>query len=346
MNLKHLIKETRYYRKLEGNVRRMGTKFILAKTPLKKWVNSPSYNSIYGKKIRNNSKKVFPHFIQIENTNLCNAKCIMCPHVSMKRKKKVMNQKDFEKMIKNIMKDYPLIKRITITGFGEPLLDKGIIDKIKFINENYPKIEIDIYTNASMLDERLAEELLKTKIHKINFSINGTEKTYKKMMGLNYNRTVKNILYFLKKKKELSKKWPLINISLVIVKENEKEIKDFQKFWLDKGDSVMVYLPSDWTGEHKINYSSGNPFKNKRWACAVLWKCISVDVNGDLIMCCRDFESKEKFGNLLKQGAKEVFEGNKLRNIRKKQLKEDFSIPICNKCDNSFDSSLDWWKID
>ena len=144
----------------------------------------------------------------------------------------------------------------------------------------------------------------------------------------------------------MKQKWPLINISLMIVKENEKELKRFQEFWLDKVDSVMIYLPSDWAGEHEINYSTGNPFKNKRWACAILWKCVTVDVNGDLIMCCRDYESKVKFGNLLKQNAKEVFEGKKMNEIRKKQLKEDFSVPICNKCDNSFDSSLDWWKID
>jgi len=345
MNLKYLIKEAKYYKKLDGSIKRIGTKFILAKTPVKKLVNNLSYNLIYKKKIKRNSKKIVPPFIQIENTNLCNAKCIMCPHIFMKRKKKTMNQKDFEKIVNNILEDYPSIKRITITGFGEPLLDKEIVNKIRFINKNYTKIEIDIYTNASMLDEKLSKELLKTKLHKINFSINGTERTYKKMMGLDYNKTVKNITYFLKRKKELNKKWPLVNISLMIVKENEKEIEEFQKYWLDKVDSVMIYLPSDWAGKQKINYSINNPFKKKRWACAVLWRCITVDVNGNLIMCCRDYESKIKFGNLLKQKAKEIFEGEKINKIRKKQLKEDFSMPICNRCDNSFDSSLDWWNV-
>lgn len=346
MNVKHLIKETRYYHKLEGGIKRIFTKFILAKTPLRKGVNSQIYNSIYRKKIKDNSKKIAPTLVQIENTNLCNAKCIMCPHISMKRKKKVMEQNDFEKIIKNVMRDYPSIKRITITGFGEPLLDKEIIDKIKFINNNFPKIEIDIYTNSSMLDKQLSDKLLKTKLHKINFSINGTERTYKKMMGLDYNKTVKNVLYFLKKRKESYKKRPLVNISLMIVKENERDVKKFQEFWLTKADSVMVYIPSNWAGERKINYVSPIPFKKKRWACAVLWKCITIDAEGEVIMCCRDYESKIKFGNLLKQNAKEVFEGEKMNEIRKKQLKEDFSMPICNKCDNSFDSSLDWWKID
>jgi radical SAM protein with 4Fe4S-binding SPASM domain len=242
------------------------------------------------------------------------------------------------------MKNYPNIKTLTITGFGEPLIDKEIVKKIEFVNSNYPKLKIDIYSNASLLTEELTEKLLKTDLHKINFSINGTQDVYKKIMSLDYENTVKNIVYFLEKRKELKKKFPLVNISLMIIKENEKEVKDFQKFWLDKVDSVMIYFPSDWAGKQDINYVSGNPFKAKRWPCRVLWEYITVDVDGNLIMCCRDYESSVKFGNLLKQDAKEVFEGKKLTEIRNNHLKENFSMPICSKCDNSFDSSLNWWR--
>jgi hypothetical protein len=30
--------------------------------------------------------------------------------------------------------------------------------------------------------------------------------------------------------------------------------------------------------------------------------------------------------------------------IREMHLKDNFSMPLCDKCDNSFDSSLDWWN--
>lgn len=344
MKLKHLAKEIKYYNNLEGSVKRMTTKFVLAKTPLRKWVNTKSYSKVYGNMIKKKSSRINPIYIQIENTNLCNAKCIMCPHTTMKRKKKTMNQKDFEKIVNNIMKNYSSIKTLTITGFGEPLMDKEIIEKIKFINNSYPNLDIDIYTNASMLDKEMAEKLLQTKLHKINFSVNGTENTYKTMMGLDYEKTVSNILYFLEKRKEMKKKFPLINISLMIVKENEENIETFQRYWMDKVDSVMIYLPSNWAGTHNINYASSNPFKDKRWTCRVLWDYLTVDVDGNLIMCCRDYESKVKFGNLLKQDAKEIFEGKILKEIREKQINNDFSMPICSNCDNSFDSSLNWWR--
>jgi len=341
--IKLLINEVKYYRKLEGNIKRIGTKFLLAKTFLKKWINSPSYNSIYNKKIKKYTKKIKPFFLQVENTNLCNARCIMCPHAFMKRKKETMNQTDFEKIIRNVLKDYPHIKTLTITGIGEPMIDKGIINKIKFINENYPNLQVDVYTNASLLNKKLTEDLLRTKIHKINFSINGTEKTYKEIMQLDYDTTKENMLYFIKRKKELRKKYPLINVSLMIMKENQKEVESVQNLWLDKVDSVMVYGPSNWGGKHDIN-AIKTDFKIKRWPCTDLWRYITVNVAGDMVMCRRDYEAKVKLGNLLKQGAKEVFEGDKINKLRKRHLKGDFSMPLCEKCDIVFDSSLNWWS--
>ena len=329
---------------MDGSLKRIGTKFIFAKTPLKKWVNTSIYNKIYSKIIENKSKEIKPIFLQIENTNVCNANCIMCPHTSMKRGKKIMSQKDFEKIVDNVLKEYSSIKTLIITGFGEPFMDKEIIDKIKFVNEKYPLLQIDIYTNANLLYQTFTNELLATKLHKINFSINGTEKTYKETMGIDYEKTKGNVLNFLDKKKELKKEFPLVNISLMIMKENEDEIKKFQNFWGNKADSVMVYPPSNWAGKQKINFATLNPFKQKRWPCPALWQFITVDVDGNIIMCCRDYESVVKFGNLLDQEINEIFEGEKFNDLRKKQLNENFSTPICKDCDNCFDSSLNWWN--
>ena len=68
----------------------------------------------------------------------------------------------------------------------------------------------------------------------------------------------------------------------------------------------------------------------------------TLDVDGNVIMCCRDYESKAKFGNVFKQDIKKIRNSKKYQDLLKKQLKYNFSTPICNTCDNSFDSSLDW----
>lgn len=339
MDLAYAIKEARYYKKLNG-LNRAFRKFLLTQTPVSKLVNTPIYNKIYSKKIKE-KVNMNPEFIQIENTNLCNAKCVMCPHTIMKRKGKIMNLKDFKKIIDNIMKSYS-IKRITITGFGEPFIDKEIIEKIKFLDKTYPKTKVDVYTNASLLDKKTVDELLKTNISRVTFSINGTERNYRKIMGLNYEDTKKNVLYFLEQKRKL--RHPVLtNISLMILKENEEDVKNFISFWKDKADSVRVYPPSDWAGSLKnIDMITKNPFKCKRWPCSALWFFITVDVDGNVIMCCRDYESIIKFGNLLKQDIKEIRSSEKFKDLMQKHLEFNFSSPICKTCDSSFDSSLDW----
>ena len=337
MNLKYLRKEAKYYKKVDGSLKRIVTKFLLAKTPLRRLVNSKLYNKIYKKKIKRGINKR-PYILSIENTNICNAKCIMCPHVKMKRKQRVMNQKDFEKIVNNVMA-HEKPKFITITGFGEPLADKHLDGKIKWLNNKYPDLKIIIFTNASLLDKKLTEKLLKLKIFKLNFSINGTRKNYNRIMGLDYEDTMKKINYFLKRKKELKNKI-LMNASLMILDDNKKDIKQFIDYWMEKMDSVMAYLPSDWAGEVEMVVKT--PFKNKRWPCMTLWKFVTVDVDGNAIMCCRDYESKFKLGNLIKEDYNKI--KDKINIIKKQHLKMNFSRPICKSCDNSFDSSLDWWE--
>ena len=316
MNLKYLIKEARYYKCVDGSLSRIFKKFLFAKTPLKKVVNTPLYNKIYSRRIKIKSKQIKPYILSIENTNICNARCIMCPHTKMKRKQKVMNEKSFEKIIDKILKYEENIKFVTITGFGEPLIDREIDKKIKFLNRNYSKKRVVIFTNASLLTKELAEKLLNLDIFKINFSINGTKEKYKKIMGLDYKKTIDNIEYFLRRRRELGMQFPLVNISLMILDDNKAEINKFNDYWEDKVDSVMAYYPSDWAGGiNKLDTGIAKiPFKDKRWPCSTLWRFIAIDVSGNVVMCHRDYESRFKLGNVLKEPYQKIKEKiNKLK---------------------------------
>src|SRR5271165_5737017 len=64
-----------------------------------------------------------PTVMMIENTNLCNAECVMCPRELLSRKRGFMDFGLFEKIIREVSG----LKRKPVThlhGFGEPMLDK------------------------------------------------------------------------------------------------------------------------------------------------------------------------------------------------------------------------------
>jgi len=202
---------------------------------------------------------------------------------------------------------------------------------------------VEIYTNGSLLDKNLSEKLLRAKVDRITFSINGTEKNYRKIMGLDYSKTKENVMHFLKQNKKM--KHPVLcNISLMILKENEKDIKSFIEFWRKYADSVRVYLPSNWAGNLKsLDIINKMPFKNKRWTCPFLWNNVTVDAEGNVILCHRDCESKVVLGNLLKEDIKKIRNSENFKKIIEKHLNLDFSSPICSNCDNCADSSVEWW---
>ncbi|MFH1802101.1 MAG: radical SAM protein [archaeon] len=344
MGLRYYLKELRYYTLLEGSPKRVIYNFLFSKTPLSKLVNGRLYKFFYRRKVEKFTRTHSPRILQIENTNLCNARCIMCPHSTMKRGKRIMSLDNFKKIVDEVLTNYKEIKIVTITGFGEPTMDKTLVDKIKYINDEYPKVKIDIFTNGGLLSKELSDGLLKRNIRRINFSINAMENNYKKITGLDYKKVKGNFLYLMKRKKELNKKFPLVNCSLMVLKENEKDIDEFIKFWSSYGDSVMTYLPLDWAGDKKVDSARSHSF-NKRfgWPCLPLWKNITVDVEGDVIMCCQDYESKVKFGNVLKEPIKEIMNSEKFNKIRELHKKGIFSMPVCKTCDNWANSSLWWW---
>ena len=141
-------------------------------------VNSSIYDKLYQKKIKNTIKnREYPLGLDIGTTNLCNAACIMCPHTKLK-KMGTMDMKLYKKIIDNCEK--LKIMSLTLSFFGEPLLDKDLIQKIKYAKER--KMKVAFFSNASLLTEKWAKELIESGLDGITISFDGYSKaTYEKI---------------------------------------------------------------------------------------------------------------------------------------------------------------------
>src|SRR4249920_3317808 len=99
-----------------------------------------------------------PSVLMIENTNHCNAECVMCPRDTLSRKRGFMDFGLFEKIIREVT----AMKRKPVThlhGFGEPLLDKLLAERIRLaktlgIKRTY------IVTNASRLFPETSRKII------------------------------------------------------------------------------------------------------------------------------------------------------------------------------------------
>lgn len=144
----------------------------------------------YGDLIRKRAVlKCLPSKIQIESTDLCNAKCIMCSHAY-----EIGSGIDlFASGILDELREYfPYIKEVVLHGNGEPFIAKTIIDYLKVLGKY--NIKFIANTNLSVVSNELLEILDKNFIE-LNISCDGHNKELYETIraGLSFDAFVNNL---------------------------------------------------------------------------------------------------------------------------------------------------------
>lgn len=307
--------------------------------------NNFVYEHFYNKKINKTIdalKGKYPLGVDIGTTNLCNAACIMCPHSRLK-KMGTMEMGLYKKIIDNCAKLD--IKLITLSFFGEPYLDKKIIEKIKYAKEK--GLTVGFFSNASLITEELAKETIMSGLDSITISFDGaTKETYDKIRkNLDFDITKKNILNLIEWKALWGFDTPEVNLVLVELEENKKEIKQFYKEWKNKVDNINIINMRNWANDiQKEGTKESFHFnkKIKRKPCALLWQKMVVDWNGEVVLCCDDWNHSTILGNLNNQTIEEVWNSKKLNYIKEAHVKGEFhKIHLCANCNKK----TIWWLV-
>jgi hypothetical protein len=97
--------------------------------------------------------------LMIETSAYCNRRCVRCPVSIAPRGKDRMDEATFARILEELA-SLRYAGRIGLHFFNEPLLDEGIVDKIRRLREAAPRAYIEINTNGDFLSQRLAEQLV------------------------------------------------------------------------------------------------------------------------------------------------------------------------------------------
>jgi len=307
--------------------------------------------SIYQKIIKgkinktiSNLKKNKNYNIIIETTNFCNAQCVMCPHTIMKRSQKIMNETTFNKIINRIKQENIHPNAFILNGFGEPLVDPKIINRIKTIKTIFPQSKIKFYSNLNLANQKMIKNIISSGLDEINISFNGyNRQNYQKVMKISYPKTLKNLKFLIKTKQDTLS--PLkIRVSMTLVKYNEKSAQKFIQKWSHLVDSVSVNKVHDYnhsvkniTNKFKINFSK------PAFPCKYIWDTIPIDVDGNVTLCCLDYESQYQFGNVNSQPILKSFYSSKFNSIREKHLQfQPKNIKMCEHCYTPYKNGVEW----
>lgn len=291
-----------------------------------------------------NLKKNKNYNITIETTNFCNAQCSMCPHRKMKRHQTIMDKSTFETIISKIISEKIQPQVFILNGFGEPLTDPNIINRIKYIKKYFPNVPIKFYSNFYLATSKIIKQLISSGLDEINISLNGyNASNYKTTMGLKYSQTIKNLKTILSQRKQLNSNIK-IRISMTLISQNKKQVNEFIKKWQPLVDSVSVNKVHSYNQSVKLKKQKFKiNFKKNTFPCKNIWNSLVFDVEGNLVICCLDYESKYKFGNIRNKSILSSFYSTKFNKIRKLHFQSKIkNIPICQQCYTPYKNGVEW----
>ncbi len=280
----------------------------------KKWNEYP------GKRIVND----FPLHLDIESTNACNLRCIMCARNFMTEKIGYMEWTLFQKIIDEGAK-YRL-PSIKLNYRGEPLLHPQLPEMVAYAKRK-GILEVQFNTNGFPLSEKKIEELLNAGLDRIIFSFDGaTKETYEKIRtGSNYERVANNIETLVKMRNEKGLKRPLVRVQMVKMQENEHEVGDFLKMWIPLANRVAVSIKREPMGIQK---------EVEHFPCPQIWQRLMICWDGEVRMCCGDWQGEIILGDARESTIYELWHSEKLNQIRELHAQNRFNeIPACAHCE-------------
>ena len=275
----------------------------------------------------------FPQQIVVEVTAACDQKCIFCGRTYMERPKKTMRREIFYKIVEEVARENPFAE-LWPTFMGEAMLLRNrFFDLIRYAREAGCQ-KITLNSNGNHLDKRTIPQLLDCGVDRFIISCDAhTKETYERIrVGGLFERLYGGVNLLIDTMHRLGRSRPLIEMQFSVFNENEHEVEDFRRFWLERGVVVKIRPKVYWSGIVEGGQYRVKVDENRvpcLWAmdtCAIHW-------NGNVVMCAIDCDGKYVAGNLEIQTIKEIWNGP-LKCVRELHGRRRFKeLPeICRKC--------------
>ena len=293
-------------------------------------------------RLRARKRKQFPSVIQLQTTSACNARCTCCPYSMVQRSAPVEHMTDelYAKIIDEC--SHHGIEKISLYLFNEPLLDRKIIERLKYAKAKNPGSRIRISTNAGLLTEKTSLEMADS-VDFVYLSVQGgiTDRDkYEEVMGLNYDKTHKNMMGFIETAKTGRHNLKISNIAInnAIPFDTEEKLEAERAFWMNKGINTLNFGGfSSWAG--KLDTGRDNYSRNIR-GCSLKHRPLThvhVVENGDVILCCRDWDRECILGNLNESTIFDIWNSARYRDIVEKvylgkKAPDNF---LCYRCEDA-----------
>jgi sulfatase maturation enzyme AslB (radical SAM superfamily) len=264
-----------------------------------------------------------PDIVQIESTNLCNAKCVFCPRDEMHRRQGVM---DFDLFRKIVDECAALgITHVRVHNYGEPFLDRQLVEKVRYAKAR-GIAEVGMISNGSLITEEIARGMIEAGLDAINISVDAAGKDVfeRTRLNLDYDTVIGNVRNLVRIRAELGRRRPRLILSFVR-QDNSADEQAFIREWSQVADKIHITDLHNWAG-------TLHGRSDVQYPCYRLWQTFTVLWDGRVSLCCADYDGRNVLGDLRTSTIAQVWNSKPYRAVRRQHL-ESGGPEICRTCD-------------
>lgn len=264
-----------------------------------------------------------PEIVQIESTNICNAKCVFCPRDEMERRQGIMDMALYTKLVDECAALG--IGHVRMHNYGEPFVDRQLVEKVRYAKQKGIP-QVGMISNGSLITETAARGMIEAGLDAINISVDasGKETFERTRIGLKYDKVIANVERLLALREAAGKRRPKLILSFVRQNNSEDE-RAFIEHWRQRADKIHVTDLHNWAGTlHQtsdVNYPCYRP-----------WLTFTVLWDGRVSLCCADFDGRTILGDLRTSTLQQIWNSDRYRAIRREHLASG-GPDICRSCD-------------
>ena len=273
----------------------------------------------------------YPPVLQIEPSSICNFRCVFCYQTDKsftRRSNGHMGTMD-TRLFKNIIDQIEgNIGFITLASRGEPLLAKNLGEMLAYTSGKFSNVKLN--TNASLLTEARAHEILSANVHTVVFSVDAAEEPLYSQLRVNGSLDVvyRNIEMFKEIKcKHYSSNPTITRVSGVYVDPEAQNLDSMKRFWSGLVDQLAFVQYFPWENIYVAKPS------NVSDACSDLWRRMFVWWDGRVNPCDSDFRSCLAVGSVKESKISQLWLSREYKQLRDKHVGNSRGeITPCSTC--------------
>jgi radical SAM protein with 4Fe4S-binding SPASM domain len=240
--------------------------------------------------------------------------------------------------------DFPQrIRLLSLTGQGEPLMNKNIAEMVRIAKEANVAERIEIISNGRLLSPRMADGLIEAGLDTLRISLQGlSSRKYQDIAGVkvDFDEFYENVRYFYQHKKATDLFVKIMDVAL-----DEGEEQAFYDRFRDCSDRMYVermlpaYAGVNITDGMQVDYDRYGRKIVHRNVCPLAFYMLGVFPEGDVEPCDTIYKPIV-LGNVNSERLIDMWNGPKLRQFWRQHLEgQRRDNPKCATCNAPDDVS-------